>query len=67
MSFKTLDARGLKCPSRPPNAGPMMKPSPNMALITPKFWARRSGGPFGYNFGEQYASSDANIYPISVR
>jgi hypothetical protein len=29
--------------------------------------SKRYGGPFGYNFGEQQASSEANIYPISVR
>ena len=37
-------ARGPSVPSRPPTAGPTMKPLPNAAPTRPKFCARFSGG-----------------------
>ena len=32
------------CATKPPSAGPMMKPKPNAMPITPKFAPRFSGG-----------------------
>ena len=44
MAAAKNGAREPQRPNKPPMAGPTMNPMPKDAPMTPKFWARFSGG-----------------------